>query len=115
MKKLSIVIGVLIIIIFQNCSSTKKIQPAQSISKVSYTSNVQPLIAGNCSPCHMPPDGNKKALNSYIAVKGEIDEILSRVQKSPDEKGFMPFKHPKLSDSTIQVLVQWKSDGLLEN
>jgi len=26
----------------------------------------------------------------------------------------MPFKHPKLSDSTINVFAEWKKDGLLE-
>ena len=40
--------------------------------------------------------------------------FLKSIQLNPGEKGFMPFKHPKLSDSTINVFVKWKEDGLLE-
>jgi len=80
-----------------------------------YTTHIQPIIVANCSPCHFPPKGNKKAYDNYNAVKGDIDSILVRVNRNPGDKGFMPFKHPKLSDSTINVLVQWKKDGMLEN
>lgn len=83
-------------------------------AKITYNANIQPLMVANCSPCHMPPKGFKKAYNTYDAVKGDIDAIISRIEKNPGDKGFMPFKHPKLSDSTIQVYVQWKTDGLLE-
>jgi hypothetical protein len=62
----------------------------------------------------MPPQGNKKPLTSYDAVKSNIDDILERIKKNPTDKGFMPFKHPKLSDSTIQVFVAWKNEGLSE-
>ncbi len=115
MKKLYIVFALLFIILFQFCTSTKKVQTTQPANEITYAAHIQPMIEGNCSPCHMPPQGNKKPLNSFAAVSGNIDEIISRVQKNPGDRGFMPFKHPKLPDSTIQVLVQWKTDSLLEN
>lgn len=99
--------------IFQFCSSTKKAQ-APAPAKVTYAANVQPVIQNNCSPCHIPPKGNKEALNTYDAAKAHIDESIKRIQLNPTDKGFMPFKHPKLADSTINVFVQWKADGLLE-
>ena len=111
MKKATIVLAVFTALVFQFCSSSRK---AQKVPKVSYASNVQPIISGNCAPCHIPPGGNKKALNSYVAAKDNIDDIIARIQKNPTDKGFMPFKHPKLPDSTIQVFVKWKNDGLLE-
>ena len=98
--------------IFQFCSSTKKAQA--SVPKITYTANVQPLITMHCSPCHIPPKGNKEALNTYETAKANLDESIVRMNKKSDEKGFMPFKHPKLSDSTVNVFVQWKADGLLE-
>ncbi len=82
--------------------------------KITYMANVQPTIVSNCSPCHIPPKGSKRAFNNYDSVKSNIDEIIARIQKQPDEKGFMPFKHPKLADSTIMVFVNWKKDGLAE-
>jgi hypothetical protein len=114
MKVLSVLLLVVIMVALQFCSSTKK-AATQQVPKLTYASNIQPLVIANCSPCHFPPKGNKKPYESYLAVITDIDDILIRIQKKPEEKGFMPFKHPKLSDSTINVFVQWKKDGLLEN
>jgi uncharacterized membrane protein len=99
--------------VFQFCTSTKKAQAAAP-AKVTYAANVQPIIQNNCSPCHIPPQGNKQALNTYDAAKTNVDESIKRISLNPTDKGFMPFKHPKLADSTINVFVQWKADGLLE-
>lgn len=82
--------------------------------KTTYLVNVQGIITANCSPCHFPPKGFKKPLNTYDSARLNIDEIIARIQKQPNEKGFMPFKHSKLSDSTIMVFVNWKKDGLIE-
>ena len=97
---------------FQFCHSSKKAQ--NSVAKVSYASNVQPIIQANCSPCHIAGQGRAKSLNSYDAAKTNIDDMLTRVKKNPDEKGFMPMRHPKLSDETIAVLENWKASGLAE-
>ena len=82
--------------------------------KITYTANVQPIMVANCTPCHFPPKGFKKPYDTYEAVVADIEPILSRIQKNPDDPGFMPFKHPKLPDSTIMVFVQWKKDGLVQ-
>ncbi len=82
---------------------------------LTYTTNVQPTIVANCSPCHIPPKGFKKAYDTYNAVRGDIDEIMRRINLNPGDKGFMPFKHAKLNDSIINIFSQWKTDGLREN
>lgn len=112
MKKLTVVLILAGVLFFQFCSPARKAQ--KEVPKITYEANVQPLITNNCSPCHLPPDGKKELLNTYTATKDHIDDIITRIQKNPNEKGFMPFKHAKLPDSTIQVFVQWKNDGLLE-
>lgn len=114
MKKITVSLLLITPFVLQFCSSSKNAAKTNE-TKITYTANVQPLMVANCSPCHFPPKGNKKAFDNYIAVKGDIDALLERVNKNPGDKGFMPFKHPKLSDSTINILVQWKKDGLLEN
>ena len=111
-KNLVVVLFLMTITVFQYCSSSKKI--AKAPPKLNYTTNVQALVVANCSPCHFPPRGNKLPLATFAAVRDNIDDILSRIQKNPTDKGFMPFKHAKLADSTIHVFVQWKADGLLE-
>ena len=112
MRKLFVFLFLMMVVFFQFCSSTKKLQTTPP--PLSYESNVLPVILANCSPCHIPEKGNKEPLNTYAAAKEHIDDILVRIQKNPDEKGFMPFKHPKLPDSTIQVFVQWKNEGFVE-
>lgn len=113
MKKLCVLLLLAAPFVLQFCSSSKN--AVKAAPKLTYTANVQPLMVANCSPCHFPPKGNKKAFDTYIGVKGNIDSLLERVNRNPGDRGFMPFKHPKLADSTINVLVQWKKDGLLEN
>jgi hypothetical protein len=108
---------IITVLVFSYCSSSKK----STASKVetpqpSYASNIQTLIVGNCSPCHIPEKGGKKkAYVTYASVKEDIDEIIRRMELNPHERGFMPFKKTeKLNDSTIAVFKQWKDKGLLE-
>lgn len=112
MKKMILILLLVTVALFQFCSSTKKVQVSEQ--KISYAANVQPLIVNNCSPCHIPPKGNKEALNTYETAKANLDNMVVRMQRNPDEKGFMPFKHPKLSDSVINVFTKWKTDGFIE-
>ena len=98
-----------------NCDPAKK-AAAKAPPKMTYETNLQTLIAGNCSPCHIPSKGgNKKPYDNYANVKTDIDEIIRRIELNPTDRGFMPFKkREKLSDSTIMVFKQWRTDGLLE-
>lgn len=110
------VIGVLAIaiFIFSNCHGPKKLAVVPP-PKMTYATNIDTLIAANCTPCHIPAKGgNKKPLDTYIAVQTNIDEMIRRIELNPGDKGFMPFKHGKLSDSTIAIFRQWKTDGMLE-
>ena len=104
---------VLTSVVFSYCHSSKKATAA--IPKLTYQNNIETIIAANCSPCHIPAKGgNKKPLDTYASVQENIDDIVHRIELNPADKGFMPFKKPKLSDSTIAVFKQWKTDGLLQ-
>lgn len=98
--------------LFTQCRSTRSASQQQ---KLSYAAHIQPIMAEKCTPCHFPDKGGKvEALNNYAAVKGHIDDIIRRIQLNPGERGFMPLKKPKLSDSTINVFKQWKEEGMAE-
>lgn len=97
---------------FSYCSSSKK---AAKAAVVTYDAGVMAVISEKCTPCHIPDKGGRvKPLNTYDTVRANIDDIIRRISLNPGEKGFMPFKHDKLSDSTIAVFKQWKEDGLRE-
>lgn len=115
MKKFYIVFVLVLVSLLQYCSSSKKtasVTPPANV--ITYAANIQPMIMANCSPCHIPPKGFKEALDTYPAAKSNIDDIIRRISMNPEDKGFMPFKHPRLSDSVINVFVQWKASGLAE-
>jgi hypothetical protein len=95
------------------CNSSKK--AAAAIPKLSYDNNIHAMVTTKCTPCHVPSKGgNKLPLDTYDAAKNHIDEIISRIELHPGDKGYMPFKKPRLSDSAINVFKQWKADGLLK-
>jgi hypothetical protein len=114
MKKVALTLMALLALVMQFCSSSKKAAHTKEVAKMTYIGNIEPIISTSCSPCHIPPKGNKKPYNSYAAVSSDISDIIARISKNPGEKGFMPMRHPKLSSDTINVFVQWKNDGLLE-
>jgi mono/diheme cytochrome c family protein len=104
---------VMLVIVFSYCHTPRK---ATAPAKITYTNNIQSLVTTHCSPCHIPDKGgNKKPLNTYASASSTIDDMIHRIELNPGDRGFMPFKHPKLGDSTINVFKQWKADGLLEN
>lgn len=118
MKSYSVLFLLIVtVLVFSYCSSSKKSAASKAETlQVSYANNVQTLIVGNCSPCHIPEKGGrKKAYDNYANVKTDIDEIIRRIELNPHEKGFMPFKKTeKLNDSTIALFKEWKDNGLLE-
>ena len=117
MKKLTVLLLIGIAVVFQYCSSSKKTTAASETAPkkiYNYTSDLQSTILANCSPCHIPPRGNMLALDTYASAKTNIDNIITRINMTPGTRGFMPFKHDKLSDSVISIFVKWKADGLLE-
>ena len=103
------------VFIFSYCSSSKKTAAKKAPAHLSYANNVKTVVAGYCGPCHIPEKGGKKkAYDNYANVKEDIDEIIRRIELNPDQRGYMPFKSDKLSDSAIAIFKQWKEQGLLE-
>jgi hypothetical protein len=118
MKKYFTIAFVLATVIFlSNCHSAKKAQAeAATIKpKVTYETDMQGLVAVKCSPCHFPSKGgNKRPFDSYDAVHANIDSMIARIQLMPGQKGFMPFKGQKLSDSVINVFKEWRAQGAIK-
>ena len=94
------------------CGASKKASDGNYViskNAVSYEKDISPVMTRSCSPCHFPDEGKKKYLDTYAAVKENIEDILIRVQKPVDEKGYMPWKSkkPALSDEEIDKLKMW--------
>src|SRR5215471_15258743 len=122
MKKVLIMVGVVAgISMLSNCHSAKKSASKttapttvpSTAAAVTYHSNMESVIAANCSPCHFPSKGgNNTPFDTYDAAKSHLDSMIARISLNPTDHGFMPFKRPKLSDSTINLFKQWRSSGM---
>ena len=98
-------------VIFSYCNSAKKATAIEI--RPTYENGVASLITTHCTLTEKA--GKKKAFDNYVNVKMDIDEIIRRIELSPGEKGFMPFKkQEKLSDSTVNVFKKWRDQGLAE-
>lgn len=112
-KTLIVMLGLAGLIVFQNCSSSKKASKAK-VATVSYQKEVMPIIQASCTPCHFPPDGNKTPFNSYDAVKGHIGDMIARVKLPVTDAKFMPFKSkkPALTTDQIALLEEWQKQNM---
>src|SRR5205085_7471359 len=109
-KYLALVAVVVTVIIFSNCHSAKNAQAEIMVPKLTYEHDLQPVIAANCSPCHIPAKGgNKKPFDTYENARANIDSMIARIELHPGQRGFMPFKRARLSDSTINLFKQWRA------
>ncbi|MFT3845605.1 MAG: cytochrome c [Lacibacter sp.] len=94
-----------------NDATTEVKAPVVEVAK--FETSVKSLITAKCGPCHIPSAGGKKvALDNLQDAKKWADEIVKRIQMNPGERGYMPFKNPKLSDAEIAVFKQWVKDGM---
>ena len=116
MKKIPFVFTLILITVFAACS--KKSSPGKTVAeppKVNYTADVTPLLQAKCTPCHLPSKGGNKAnFENYESAKKYAGDIIARIQLNPGDRGFMPFKHAKLSEVEIALFKKWVEDGLLE-
>ena len=120
MKKIFFAITFFAILLFAACA--KKTSPAKTTAEppkakaTTYVGAVQSLIQMKCAPCHLPSKGgNKASFEDYASAQKFAAEMVTRIEKNPAERGFMPFKNPnKLSADEIAVFKKWVSDGALE-
>lgn len=118
MKKLGILsILTLVVVLFVECSSSKKATSSSTTttpaSRFTYAGNIEAIVATKCTPCHIPSKGgNKKAFDTHESVRANIDSIIYRISLNPGDKGYMPFKRPKLSQDTISIFSDWKAGGM---
>jgi uncharacterized membrane protein len=124
MKKFFIASALMLFIVFVACSpkstptttTTTTTEPdAPKMMATTYSGEVQPLIQSKCTPCHLPSKGGNKAnFENYESAKKYGADMVRRIELNPTDKGFMPFKHDKLSADEIAVFKKWVEDGMQE-
>ncbi|MES2575576.1 MAG: cytochrome c [Bacteroidota bacterium] len=86
---------------------------------ITYNRNVKSIIDNNCIRCHAstPLNGAPMSLVTYNQVKEAIQNrgLLNRISLNNGNSSLMPQGGPRLPQATIDVIVKWQQDGLLEN
>ncbi|GAA4294264.1 hypothetical protein [Aestuariibaculum suncheonense] len=115
-KVLLLITLVFTISTLQYCKSSKETTVKKEEPAVTYTKHIAPVMERSCAPCHFPENGKKKFLDTYGAVKNNIEDIIARVELPVTEKKYMPFKSkkPALTPKEIAMLKQWVASGYSE-
>lgn len=85
---------------------------------VHYVSSIKAIIDTNCISCHgaVPSNGASNSLSTYENVKDAVlnKGLIDRISRADGSSGAMPLGGPKLPQSTVNLVIKWKNDGLLE-
>jgi hypothetical protein len=115
MKNVFFAVTLMSIVIFAACSKKNSASKTPKFIPTTYTTDMVPLIQAKCAPCHLPSKGGFKAsFENYEGAKKYGVEMLARVQLNPGDRGFMPFKHEKLTAEEIVIIKKWIDQGMLE-
>ncbi len=94
------------------------IPEVEAEEQVTY-SEVKFIFDNSCVVCHSnpPQNGAPMSLDSYLAARDAVLNrgLLDRVSREEGADGLMPLGGPRLPQQTIDLLIQWSEDGLLEN
>lgn len=122
MKKQSIklIIPALFSLLLNSCTndSLSDLTTIDDIESATYTQNVKPIIDNNCIFCHgsTPTNGAPMSLTTYTFVKQAVINrgLLDRISRAEGTSGAMPFGGPRLSQTNIDIIIKWNTDGLQE-
>jgi hypothetical protein len=115
MKNVFFALTLMSMAVFTACSKKNSASKTPKVIPTTYTTDMMPLIQAKCTPCHLPSKGGFKAnFENYEGVKKYGAEMLARVQLNPGDRGFMPFKHEKLTAEEIVIIKKWIEQGMLE-
>jgi uncharacterized membrane protein len=85
---------------------------------LSYTNFTRSVITNNCTSCHgnPPTNGASISLTTYSNVKDAVQNsgVIDRISRTQGAPGMMPNGGTRLSQNTIDKIIQWRDEGFLE-
>ena len=101
-----------------NNDSISDLTEPETIENVTYTNNIKSIIDNNCIRCHKSPPENAAPMSmaSYALLKDAIINrpLIFKISKNDGDPGLMPFGGPRLPQSSIDLIIKWKEQGLQE-
>lgn len=96
--------------IFASCESNTYSEIAVVAAAPTYTANVQPVMASDCTSCHSTDGGQEPFLETYDEVKSAVqnNNLLGEIA-APAGQG-MP-ESQRLSQNKIDAITNWAANG----
>jgi hypothetical protein len=118
MKKILLIISICYVVSSCSNASEDDLIDAEPLpDTVSYQANVKTIIDNNCITCHNDPptNGAPMSLLLYENVKEAVEnrDLIGRIT-GESSGSLMPLGGPKLPQNLIDIIIQWETDGLLE-
>lgn len=110
----------LLILSFISCTnnSTDDLINSQPIDVVTYNTAIKSIIDNNCIQCHgtTPTNGAPTSLTTYENVRESVlnGGLIDRISRAEGTSGAMPLGGPKLPQFSIDLVMQWRNEGLAE-
>lgn len=109
------------LILFTSCTShtySDVVEEEEVLEDLITFQDVRFVFTTVCQDCHQNPpiNGAPMSLVTFEEVKESVENrgLLDRVSREEGASGLMPLGGPRLPQETIDLLVQWNEDGLLE-
>jgi len=87
------------------------------VERVTYNANIKSIIDAQCTSCHAAGrTASFRPLTNYAEVKDAVENagLLQRIQLENGEPGVMP-QSGRMPQGRIDLILQWNTQGLLEN
>lgn len=80
-----------------------------------YTNSIKSIMDNNCISCHgnTTSGGAPMSLTTYQNVKDAVTNkgLIDRISRAQGASGMMPLGGTRLSQSSIDQIVDWKNNG----
>jgi mono/diheme cytochrome c family protein len=101
-----------------NASESDLIEQVDPEIIITYTEQIKPIFDSNCVACHSNPaiNGAGVPLTTFGEVKSSIEntDLIDRINRQSGEGGFMPLGGSRMPQASIDLIIQWESEGFAE-
>jgi hypothetical protein len=120
MKQIISITSLMSLLFLTSCTSTSPDDLTEEIASgtvVKYDIQVAPIIQSQCLSCHNGPNANGGLrLENFTQVResAQNGSLIDRITRSAGDPQVMPLSG-RMPQATINIILQWQTDGFLEN
>jgi|TARA_B110000046_G_scaffold20079_1_gene19066 hypothetical protein len=108
-------------VLMLSCTTTNEsdlIEKLEPEIVITYTEHIKPIYDNNCLNCHSNPpiNGAGMPFTTLSELRNSIENTdhIDRINRQPGEGGFMPLGGARLPQASIDLIMQWQSEGFAE-